>query len=191
MPPKVRFSKDDVVRAALLVVDKKGLAALTARSVAARLGSSTAPVYHHFKTMDALALAVMKQTQKMLLEYTARPYTERVFLNMGTGVALFAAEHRKLYRALTLESSSYSSVVHEFFGKLLIEMKKDQRFTTMSDAERLALLSKMWTFTHGLASLICVGIEKDASQERIVKTLLDVGADIIGSALTKHQIENK
>lgn len=190
MPPKVRFDKDTVVRAAVNVVDKKGLSALTARSVATQLKSSTAPVYHHFKTMDQLALAVMKQTQKMLLDYTTRPYTDRVFLNMGTGVALFAAEHRKLYRALMLESNGYSSVVHDFFGMLLIEMKKDPRFTTMSDSQRLALLSKMWTFTHGLASLICVGIEKDASQERIVKTLLDVGADIVGAALTKHKNEH-
>jgi len=34
----------------------------------------------------------------------------------------------------------------------------------------------MWIFTHGLASLICVGLIKEDSQEFIIKMLLDVGA---------------
>jgi hypothetical protein len=45
----------------------------------------------------------------------------------------------------------------------------------------------MWTFTHGLASLICVGLIKDCDQEYIMKTLSDVGADVIGAALAKHK----
>ena len=191
MPPKTKYAKDEVIKAAVSVVEEYGLNSLTARSVAVKLGSSIAPVYNHFATMDELALAVMRKTQRALLEYTTRPYTDRVFLNMGTGVAMFACEHRRLYRALMLEGDSYIDVVREFLDILESEMTKDSRFASLSDSERRVLLRKMWTFTHGLASLICVGLIKDCNQDYITKALLDVGADVIGATLAKHKHNDK
>ncbi|UCC44704.1 MAG: TetR/AcrR family transcriptional regulator [Candidatus Zixiibacteriota bacterium] len=187
MPPKIKYTREDVISAAFALMEQHGLRELTARGVASRLGSSTAPVYKHFATMDELALEVIRGTQRMLLEYTSRPYTDRVFLNMGTGVAMFACEHSRLYRALLLEGDNYGDVVQEFLGVLESELTKDPRFTSLSTIERRVLLQKMWTFTHGLASLICVGLIKDCDQEYIVKTLMDVGADVIGATLAKHK----
>ena len=187
MPPKIKFSRDEVISAAVSVVEEKGLNSLTARNVAFKLDSSTAPVYIHFATMDDLALSVMKETQRVLLEYTSRPYTDRVFLNMGTGVAMFALEHPRLYRALMLEGDNYSDVVREFFDTLESGLPKDSRFTSLSDSERYVLLNKMWTFTHGLAALICAGLIKDCDQDYIIKTLMDIGSDVIGATLAKHR----
>jgi AcrR family transcriptional regulator len=186
MPPKTKYTRNKVIKGALKVVEENGLDSLTARSVAGKLRSSTAPVYSHFATMDELALEVIRETQKLLLEYTSRPYTDRVFLNMGTGVAMFANEHPLLYRALMLESNSYGYVVSEFVDTLQAELIKDRRFVKLSDGERSVLLRKMWTFTHGLASLISVGFIKDCNQDYIVKTLMDVGSDVVGATLAKH-----
>ncbi len=187
MPPKNKHTRDDVILAAVSVAEEFGLHALTARKVAQRLGSSTAPVYQQFATMDDLALAVIGEAKRSLLEFTRRPYTDRVFLNMGVGIAMFACEHSLLYRALMLEGSSYSDVVHEVVDTLDTEMTGDRRFVSLSDSERRELLMKMWTFTHGLASLICVGLVKECSQECITKTLMDVGTDVIGATLAKRQ----
>lgn len=185
MPPKIKFTKNEVIEAAMAVVEEKGLRSLTARSVAVRLGSSTAPVYQHFDTMDALALEVVERTARALLEYAAQPYTDRVFLNMGTGVALYALEHGRLYKALMLEGDSYRDVVDEFFTTLERELVKDRRFESLSDSERHVLLTKMWMFTHGMASLICVGLMKNCTLEYIIETLTDAGTDIIGATLAK------
>jgi AcrR family transcriptional regulator len=160
---------------------------LTARNIAKKLGSSTAPVYRHFETMDELALEVIRLIQLKMLEYTSKPYTDRVFLNMGTGVAMFACEHSNLYRALLLEGDNYRDVINEFLEILETEMTNDLRFKSLSQEERHVLLNKMWTFTHGLASLISVGLIKDCNQEFIIKTLMDVGSDVIGSTLAKHE----
>lgn len=191
MPPKVKFTRNDVIKAAIAVVENHGMQALTARSIAGQLGSSTAPVYKHFTAMDDLALEVIRETQKMLLDYTSRSYTDRVFLNMGTGVAMFACDHSRLYRALLLEGPDYFNVVSEFLAILESELVKDPRFTSLSAAELHVLLHKMWTFTHGLASLICSGLIKDCNQEYIVRNLMDVGADVIGSTLARHNKVNK
>ena len=190
MPPKTKYDKGNVIKAAMAIVEERGMKELTARNVAAKLRSSTAPVYQHFATMEDLALEIIGETKKMLLEYTARPYTDRIFLNMGTGVALFACEHSRLYRALLLEGDAYGGVVGEVLDALESKLTEDTRFTSLSDSQRRVLLNKMWTFTHGLASLICVGLIKDCDQEYIVRILMDVGADVIGATLAKHDNQN-
>jgi AcrR family transcriptional regulator len=191
MPPKIKYTRSEVIKAAVNVVEEKGLNSLTARRVAAKLTSSTAPVYHHFATMDELALEVIKETQRALLEYASRHYSDRVFLNMGTGIAMFACEHSMLYRALMLEGDSYSDIVREFIDTLESDMIKDGRFVTLSESERHVLLRKMWTFTHGLASLICVGLVKDCNQDYVTETLLDIGGDVIGATLARHKNASK
>jgi len=187
MPPKVKYTRNDVIKTSLDVVEESELKELTARSIAKKLGSSTAPVYKHFTNMDDLILEVISSIQKLILDYTAKPYTEKVFLNMGTGIAMFACEHSKLYRALLLEGNNYRDVVEEFLGILEKELEKDVRFKSLTAEERHLLLNKMWTFTHGLASLISVGFIKNCNQEFIIQTLMDVGSDVIGATLAKHE----
>lgn len=190
MPPKEKYSRKDLIAAAFAVVEKKGLRELTARSVAGQLGSSTAPVYKHFESMDELTLEIVKKIKVMLLDFTSKPYTERVFLNMGTGIAMFACKHKMLYRALLLEGDSFGDVVNEFLNILEEELIKDERLKILSADERHLLLEKMWTYTHGLASLICVGLIKDCDQKFIINNLLDIGADVIGSTILKHKSKN-
>ena len=54
MPPVEKFSREKVISAAFELVRKHGMGKLSARSVAHRLGSSTAPVYNHFSSMPEL-----------------------------------------------------------------------------------------------------------------------------------------
>jgi len=190
MPPKEKYSRNDVIKAAFAIVEKKGFGELTARGIAKKLGSSTAPVYNHFTSMDKLAIEVIKKIKELLLDYTSRPYTERVFLNMGTGVVMFACEHKQLYRALLLEGDSFSDVVNEFLNILEAGLTKDERLQILSAEERHLLLQKMWTYTHGLASLICVGLIKNCNQDFIINNLLDIGADVIGSTIMKYNAKN-
>ena len=54
MPPKVKVQKEEIVRAAVEIVRKQGMAALNARTVAAALGCSTQPVFSNFAAMEDL-----------------------------------------------------------------------------------------------------------------------------------------
>ncbi len=187
MPPKTVFTKEDVVSAAFEVARQQGIKALTAREVARRLKSSTAPVYSNFQSMKLLEREVIKKAKDLLLEYMTKPYTERVFLNMGVGYACFAREQCSLFRALYLEKSNYKDIIDDLEESMRVQMAKDPRFTTLDDQDRFSLLDKMWIFTHGLATMICVGLSEDQSDEYIIKTLKDVGSAVIGATLTRQQ----
>ena len=54
MPPKVKITKDEILKAALGIVRKGGAQALNARALADALGCSTQPVFSNYPGMDEL-----------------------------------------------------------------------------------------------------------------------------------------
>ena len=96
MPPTTKFTKAKVLDAAYELVAKLGIEALTARNLAASLSCSTAPIYGSFSSIDDLENAVMERAREKLREYCQRDYTDRPFLNQGTGLVLFAQENPKV-----------------------------------------------------------------------------------------------
>lgn len=192
MPPKTTFSREEVIQAAFEVVQEQGLSDLSARNVARKLGSSTAPVYSQFATMSNLEREVIIKIKDLLIQYSLASYTDKIFLNMGVGIAIFAREHKLLYRAMFLEKSDYKDILCDYHNYLSDIMAKDSRFSTMSESERGALLTKMALFTYGLATMICVGIIEEDSNESIIKNLLNVGSVIIENAIktSNNNIQN-
>jgi len=182
MPPKKNYTRQDIVQAALGIAREKGLGGLTARKVAERLQCSTAPVYGHFQSMHELEREVIRKARDLLYEYATRPYTGNVFLNMGTGIVLFARDQSELFRALFLERRIFGDILAEFRSDLLEKMKADERFAVMPEEDQSALLDTMWIFTHGYASLICVGLIKETRQDQIIEKFNEVGTVIVAAA---------
>jgi hypothetical protein len=133
--------------------------------------------------MDHLSKEIIKKGKALLISYTKEQYTDRIFLNIGTGIVLFARDHPNIYKAIFIEGDDYKDIVNEFASEVSIQMAKDPRFTNMAETDRSALLNKMWVFTHGLASLISAKLVEKTGQEDIVATLLDMGGVVIAAAL--------
>ena len=64
MPPKPKFTKEEIVFAAKEIVREKGLSALTAREVAEKLGSSPRPIFTVFKSMDEVMQAIRVEAMR-------------------------------------------------------------------------------------------------------------------------------
>ena len=52
MPPKAKFTREEVIEAALSILRAKGRSALTARALGERLNSSARPIFTLFSGMD-------------------------------------------------------------------------------------------------------------------------------------------
>ncbi|MEE8434611.1 MAG: TetR family transcriptional regulator [bacterium] len=183
MPPPTRYTKESVLSTAFDLVRGKGLGGLTVRHVAKKLGSSTAPVYSAFGSMDELEREVVSRAHRQLLEHTSRSYTEMVFLNMGVGICVFAREEPWLFRALFLEGVHIKDNIKKLLDTLVKEMRRDPGLAEMPRKARMTLLTKMWTYTHGLAIMICLGVAEDSGDEFIIQSLSSVGRVVIEAAL--------
>jgi AcrR family transcriptional regulator len=174
-PKQTTFTLDIVLQAALDVVRRDGWDALTARSVAERLGASVAPVYSAFGSMDSLFRETLKEIRGLLQEYTSRAYSEIPFLNIGVGIVSFARDEPRLFRALFQTPHGFQDIVEGVNVSVLSWMKTDAQLGLLSDASRERLLDNIGFYTMGLAADVAAGWVKDVSADNIVRLLKNMG----------------
>ena len=71
MPPKFKFTRDEITNAALNVTRKNGISGLTARALAAELGCSVKPIFGLFKNMEEVGQEVFIASDLLYLEATS------------------------------------------------------------------------------------------------------------------------
>lgn len=72
MPPKPRFTREEIVDAALDIVSRKGIEALTARELGEALGSSARPIFTVFRSMEELQQEVRSAAMRRFKSYAGR-----------------------------------------------------------------------------------------------------------------------
>jgi AcrR family transcriptional regulator len=96
--------RDRLVAAALTVLERDGLAAVQARTLAAEIGASTMAVYTHFGGMPTLIEAVVCEGFARFADHTrAAPQTNDPVADLvagGLAYADFAMRNPRLYRVL-------------------------------------------------------------------------------------------
>lgn len=101
MPPKVRYTKDEISEVAYDLVRKYGKDFLTARNLAATLGSSTAPIFTAFSGIEAVMDSVIERAKALYGEYIAKGLSEEIpFKAAGLKYIQFAKDEPELFRLL-------------------------------------------------------------------------------------------
>ena len=76
MPPKFRFTREEIVHAALALTAEGGAKAVTARALAAKLGSSAKPIFGLFENMEELQRAVLAAAFEKYSRFIAAEMTK-------------------------------------------------------------------------------------------------------------------
>lgn len=184
MPPKAKFSRGEIVEAALAIVRETGIQTLTARALGERLGSSARPIFTVFQSMDEVQDAVMKAAKALYREYVERGLTERpAFKGVGTRYILFAVEEPKLFQLLFMaeqeqvpDLTGVLSLIDESYDKILHSIEEEYGLTG-APAERL--YRHMWIYTHGIATLCATKMCRFTGQE-ISEMMTDIFVGLLG-----------
>jgi len=114
MAPKNKFTKEEMVDAAMRVVRAKGIDGLTAKTMADELGTSTQPVFTAFGSMDTVRQEVYAAAVHMYDDYVDAGLKEEIpFFGVGMQYIRFAREEPELYRFLFLtraQDQEYSTM---------------------------------------------------------------------------------
>lgn len=172
MPPKPKFTKEEVINAALEIISEKGIEGLTSRELGTALGSSARPVFTVFKNMDELYSEARKAAMKRFDEYAkkAEGFTP-VFKQVGLQMILFAEEQPKLFRLLFMSENAEAAGFDDIFLTLgnTAEMCIDAICCDYGlDRENAMLIFKhSWIYTYGIgvliASKVCSFTETEVS----------------------------
>lgn len=158
MPPYSKYSKEEIVNAALEIVKKDGSSALTARALGEKLGTSSRPIFTVFRSMRELHQAVIEAAKKIYNEYIERGLSaELPFKGVGTQYILFAIKEPKLFQLLFMQEqegipplSGILPVIDDNYEKILLSVQADSR---VSKEFAEWFYRHLWIYTHGIATL--------------------------------------
>ena len=180
MPPKPKFNKESIVEAAYELAKEKGLSAITARSVANRLGCSVAPIYVNFATIDDLTAAVVRRVFTITDELVAKYKGANLFENMGKASLAFARAYPVLFRELTMEPNPYMASYETVENSILEALAAEESMRGLTLDERRRLLFKMRVFQLGLSAMVANGhlpVWLDGRQ--VEELFLEVGDELL------------
>ena len=159
MAPKNKFTKEEMVAAAVRVVRSGGIGALTAKTLADALGTSTQPIFTAFGSMDGVRQAVYAAAVRVYGGYTDAGLREKIpFFGVGMQYIRFAREEPELYRLLFLTKmdetcQALASMMHSLD---LVRPSLEKTYQISSrDADRY--FRDLWLAVHSLATLIVTG----------------------------------
>ncbi len=103
MPPKAKFTEEEIIEAAVSITRKKGIAAVTAREVGTVLGVSSRPLFTYFDTVDELKRRVYFYAKELYQQYIEKGLSMEIpALGVGQQCLNFARNEPELYRYLFL-----------------------------------------------------------------------------------------
>lgn len=174
MPPKVKVTKEDIVNTATLIVRESGAEALNARSVAAKLGCSTQPIFSNFLTMDELHFAVIERADALCREYMHREEQSGefpVYKANGMAYIRFAKEERELFKLLYMRDRRAEATLQSTDLADQMESIVQSNTGLENDAAKLFHL-EMWVYVHGIATMFATGF-LDLDRELVSRMLTD------------------
>lgn len=162
MPPSAKFTKEEIVAAALGIVRASGFDALTARALGTALGSSPRPIFTVFQSMEEVQQAAMQAARSLYNSYIAeafgpnRAYPQK-FKSVGAQYIRFAGEEPKLFQLLFMRTqetvpnlSQVLGLIEENYGAILGSIQEEYG---LGAEEAKKLYWHLWIYSHGVASL--------------------------------------
>lgn len=158
MPPKAKFTREQIINAALEIVRQEGMESLSARRLAKKLNSSSCPIFTVFANMDEVRLAVQEVAKARYKEYVERGLADApAFKGVGKQYILFAVREPKLFQLLFMSEQSSAPgidmvlpLIEESYGDILASIIREYGLERNA-AERL--YRHLWIYTHGIATL--------------------------------------
>ena len=156
MPRKFMFTREEIISAALKLIRKGGMPALTARALGAELGTSSRPVFGLFKNMEEVQREVVKAADAMYQGYLKEDMASGKYppyKASGMAYIRFAREERELFKLLFMRDRSGEGVEDSREEiRPLLEIIKRQLGLGEEDAYCFHI--EMWIYVHGIATML-------------------------------------
>ena len=155
MPPKCRFTREEIIQAALDLTAEKGVGALTARGLAQRLGSSAKPIFGLFANMEEVQQEVVKTANLRYQEYLRQDMSAGrypPYKASGMAYIRFAREQKELFKLLFMRDRTHEEKAAGDELEALLGLIQKNMGLSRDDAYRFHL--EMWIYVHGIATMI-------------------------------------
>lgn len=175
MPAVIELNKSHIVKVAVKMVNETGWDSINARSLAAKLGVSTKPLYRIYNNMTEIKEDIIAEISHQYDEFlTSRIDSKKALLTLCIAYVEFASEYKNLFISLFLSNNlkwqSIENVLDEKWNQGAIINLVNKHGYSFEEAK--GLFMNMWLYANGLATLIATNelvIDKQEILVRLVK----------------------
>ena len=170
MPPKAKYTREEIVNKAFEMTRKRGIDAVVARELGKELGTSSSPIFTAFKNMEELQKEVRKVAMQEF-EACVRDainYTP-AFKYVGMKMIEFAIKEPKLFQLLYMRehdgSQTFAMLVDELGDTVGVCIEIMQKDYELSRQEAELLFRQVWLHTFGICVLVAGKVCKLSPEE--------------------------
>ena len=183
MPPKCKFTREEIIKTALDLTREQGINAVTARALGAKLASSSKPIFSVFENMEEVQAEVGKAAKALYAEYIqVGLQQEPAFKGVGMQYILFAIKEPKLFQLLFMSEQPQKPsvagvlpIIDESYDQILQSVQNGYELGE-KDAENL--YRHLWIYSHGIA-VLCATKMCSFTAEEIGKMMSEVFASLL------------
>ncbi|MGN0130903.1 MAG: TetR/AcrR family transcriptional regulator [Lachnospiraceae bacterium] len=183
MPPKAKFTREEIIEAALKIAKERGLDAVTARELGAELGSSARPIFTVFQNMDEVHEEVIKAAKEIYGGYVRKGLEQEVaFRGVGMAYVQFAIREKRLFQLLFMRENTEENDMEHILAfiddnyETILSSVEESYDLARKDAERL--YRHLWIYTHGVATL-CATKTCNFTEQETEEMLTDVFSGLL------------
>ena len=158
MPPKAKFTKEQITYAALEIVRENGIDRLTARTLAKKLESSSCPIFTVFENMQEVQQSVIEAAKACYKGYVEKGLADTdAFKGVGTQYILFAIREPKLFQLLFMSEQASAPNIDKILPS--IEENYERILNSITEGYGLdektaeSLFRHLLIYSHGFATL--------------------------------------
>lgn len=189
MPPSPKFTKSEIAQAALRIISKKGVAALTAKELGNELGSSARPIFTTFQNVEEVWTETLAAARILFNQYVAKAFQgPRRFYNIGLQFFRFAKEEPRLFALLFMKEGTGNGIsgilvpTYDNYEDILSHLEES---SGLSRADSAKIFQTMFIFTHGLACLQATGASQ-FTEEDVGQRIMSLFSDVLAGVKRKQ-----
>ncbi|MDE5991289.1 MAG: WHG domain-containing protein [Clostridia bacterium] len=192
MPPKAKFTRDDVIKKAIDLVEREGIDALSARSLGKELGSSARPIFTLFSGMDEVIAAVHSYANSLYGNYVEKGLSEELpFKGVGKAYIRFACERPRLFQLLFMQEidghpdkNAVLQGIEEHYEEIILSI---QNSYGLEREKAIGLYFHLWVYSHGIAVLIATKVCV-FSEDQITQMITEIFTSLLKRLKTEGRL---
>lgn len=170
MPPRAKFTKEEIINAGLEILRASDLSHVTAREIGKYLKSSARPIFTTFTNMGEVIEGIRVKARKIYDEYVQNGLKQDLaFKGVGQAYILFAIKEPKLFQLLFMRKLENDIGVNKILPEIddnyqaILDSITNNYAVSKDDA--VILYRHLWIYSHGIATLCATSMCKFTGEE--------------------------
>ena len=170
MPPKAKFTREDIVNAGLAILRKSDISCVTAREIGKYLKSSARPIFTLYVSMNEVIQEIEKEAKRIYSSYVQEGLKKDLaFKGVGQAYITFAIKEPKLFQLLFMrkldQDIGVNKILPEIDDNYQAILDSITSHYPVSQDDAVILYRHLWIYSHGIATLCATSMCRFTGEE--------------------------